>query len=71
MKKLKEIAKAAGAAAGGGAVGAGVYGTIGGIGVAAAGTAASITLGPFIAIGTGVGLAGYGVYKLGKWAGRK
>ena len=57
--------------AGGGAAGAGIYGIIGGVGVAATGTAVGITLGPFITIGAGVGLAGYGLYWLGKQVGKK
>lgn len=71
VKKLKEMAKAAGAAAGGGAVGAGVHEIVGGGGGAAVGTAKSIPLGPCIAVGAGVGLAGYGIYKLAKWGWRK
>ena len=56
----------------GGAAGAGVYGAIGGIGIAVAGTAVGVTLGPFIAIGAGVGFAGHGIYWLGKQiAGKK
>ena len=70
MKKgTKNALKCAGAGTGGAAAGAGVYAVIGGIGVAAGGTAVGITLGPFIAIGAGVGLAGYGVYWLGKQIG--
>lgn len=71
MKKLKGMAKAAGAAAGGGAVGAGVHGIVGGGGGAAVGTAESIPLGSWIAIGAGVGLAGFGIYKLAEWGWRK
>jgi uncharacterized membrane protein len=44
---------------------------IGGIGVAATGTAVGITLGPFIAIGAGVGLTAYGLYWLGKQVGQR
>ena len=65
----KNALKTVGAGAAGGAVGAGTYATIGGIGVAATGTAVGITLGPFIAIGTGVGLVGYGLYWLGRQVG--
>ena len=61
--------KTAAAGVAGGAAGAGIYATIGGVGVAATGTAVGITLGPFIAIGTGVGLVGYGLYWLGKQVG--
>ncbi len=68
---MKEGAKAVAASAVGAAVGAGTYGAIGGIGVAATGTAVGITLGPFIAIGAGLGAAGYGVYWLGKQVGKK
>jgi hypothetical protein len=59
---------ALGAGATGAAAGAGIYGAIGGVGIAAGGTAVGITLGPFIAIGTVAGLAGYGIYRLGKRA---
>ncbi len=62
--------KAAISTAGGAAIGAGIYGTIGGVGLAAGGTAVGITLGPFIAIGAGIGLAGYGLVWLGKQTGR-
>jgi len=65
----KNALKTVGAAAAGGAAGAGVYWVIGGVGVAATGTAVGITLGPFIAIGAGLGAVGYGVYWLGKQAG--
>jgi hypothetical protein len=41
---------------------------IGGVGVAAGGTAVGITLGPFIAIAATVGLVRYGIYWLGKQA---
>lgn len=68
---MKEWTKAATAGAAGAAAGAAVHVTIGGVGVAATGTAVGITLGPFIAIGAGVGLAGYGVYWLGKQIGKK
>jgi len=68
---MKESAKAGVVAATGAAVGAGTYATIGGVGLAATGTAVGITLGPFIAIGAGVGLAGYGFYWLGKQVGKK
>jgi len=37
--------------------------------VAAAGTAVGVTLGPFVAIGAGLGTAAYGVYWLGKQVG--
>lgn len=68
---MKEGAKAVAASAVGAAVGAGTHVAIGGIGVAATGTAVGITLGPFIAIGAGLGAAGYVVYWLGKQAGKK
>jgi hypothetical protein len=64
-----EGVKAAGVGAAGAAVGAGTYAVIGGVGVVAAGEV-GITLGPFIAIGAGIGLAGYGIYWLGKQIGR-
>jgi hypothetical protein len=49
----------------GGAVSASIYGVIGGIGVAAAGTAVSVTLAPLIAIGSVLGVSAYGLYWLG------
>jgi hypothetical protein len=55
----------------GAGAGAAIYGTIGGVGIAATGTAIGITLGPFIAIGAGVGATGYGVYWLGKQVARR
>ncbi len=63
--------KAVAAGLAGGGVGAATYGVIGGVGIAATGTAVGITLGPFIAIGAGVGLASYGLYWLGKQVGGK
>ena len=68
---MKEAYKAATAGIVGAGAGAATYGAIGGVGIAATGTAVGVTLGPFIAIGAGVGLAGYGVYWLGKQIGRK
>jgi hypothetical protein len=67
----KEIIKTLGASATGGGVGAGVYGVIGGVGLTAVGTGVGITLGPFIAIGAGVGAAEYGLFWLGKQVGKK
>ena len=67
----KDGLKAVGAGCIGGGVGATVYGIIGGVGIAATGTAVGVTLGPFIAIGAGLGLAGYGIYWVGKQKGRK
>ncbi len=69
-ERNKDAAKAIGSAAVGAGVGAGWYAAAGGVGVAGLGGAIGITLGPFIAIGAGVGLAGYGVYWLGKEVGR-
>ena len=70
-EKTKAGLKVVGATAAGGTVGAGIYGVIGGgVGLAACGTAIGITLGPFIAIGSGLGLVGYGVYCLGKQIGK-
>jgi hypothetical protein len=66
----KNALKATGTAAAGGAAGAVTYATIGGLGLAVGGTAVGITLGPFICIGAGLGLTGYGVYWLGKQIGR-
>lgn len=62
----KELLKTAMASAGGGAVGAATYSIIGGVGVTAVGSAVGVTLGPFVAIGAGLGAVGYGVYWLGK-----
>ena len=67
----QEALKAAGAAGVGAVTGAGVYGVVGGVGVAAGGTAIGITAGPFIAIGAGLALAGYGMYWLGTQVGSK
>ena len=63
MKEPLKAATATGAGAIGGAL---AYKIIGGIGIAIKGTAVGVTLGPFIAIGAGVGLTGYGIYWLGK-----
>jgi hypothetical protein len=62
----KEVLKAGGTSIVGGALGAGLYGTIGGIGLTAVGTGLGVTLGPFIAIGAVIGGAGYGVFSLGR-----
>jgi len=67
----KEATKTVGAAAVGAGVGAATYGVIGGVGIAATGTAIGITLGPFIAIGAGIGTAIYGIYRLGKQMGKR
>lgn len=53
-----EGVKAAGVGATRAAAGAGTYAVIGGVGVVAAGTGVGITLGPFIAVGAGMGLRG-------------
>lgn len=66
----KESLKAAASGVAGGVAGAGAYSVIGGVGVVAAGTGVGITLGPFIAIGSGLGLVGYGLYRLGKQVGQ-
>jgi len=42
-----------------------MYGVIGGVGIAATGTAVSVTLAPLIAIGSAVGASAYGLYWLG------
>lgn len=71
MKKgVKDGLKCAATATTGGALGAGTYAVIGGLGLAGMGTAVGITLGPFIAIGASIGGLGYGLYWLGKQAGR-
>ena len=62
----KKTLKCAGAGAVGAAAGFGAHAAIGSIGLALTGTAVGITLGPFIAIGAGAGLLGYGLYWLGK-----
>jgi hypothetical protein len=67
----KEVLKTTGTSVLGGACGAGLYALIGGVGVTAVGTGIGITLGPFIAIGAGIGGAGYGLVWLGKQIGRK
>lgn len=54
------------AAAAGAAAGALTHATIGGVGVAAAGTAVGVTMAPFIAIGAGVASIGYGLFLLGR-----
>jgi hypothetical protein len=64
----KTLEGIAASTAAGGAAGALTYATVGGVGVAAAGTAVGITLAPFVAIGAGVGLVGWGLYSLGKRA---
>ena len=68
---MKDSAKAGLATAAGAGAGVAAYGTIGGVGIAATGTAVGITLGPFIAIGAGLGLTAYGVYWLGKQVEKK
>ena len=65
----KDGLKAVATTAVGAGAGAATYGIIGGVGVAATGTAVGVTLAPFIAIGAGVGLVGYGLYWLGKQVG--
>jgi hypothetical protein len=65
----KELLKSAGSAVGGSVLGAAVYEAVGGLGVAVMGTATGVTLGPFVAIGAGIGLVGYGVFWLGKQTG--
>ncbi len=52
--------------AGGAAVGAGTYATIGGLGLAGGFGAVGITLLPMIAIGGAVATVGYGLYQLGR-----
>ena len=63
---MKESTKVTIAGTAGAGVGVAIYATIGGVGVAATGTAFGITLGPLIAIGAVVGLMAYGLYWLGK-----
>jgi len=72
MASDKKSALGAVGSAGAGAItGALAFKTIGGVGVAAGGAAFGLTVGPFVAIGAGVGAAGYGLYWLGKQVGRK
>lgn len=68
---MKDGFKAATAGVVGAGAGAATYGVIGGVGIAVSGTAVGITIGPFVAIGAGLGLAGYGLYWLGKQVGGK
>jgi len=63
FKGLKNTAKAVAA---GGVAGGSLYTVVGGVGVTLAGGAAGITLLPMIAIGAGLGAAGYGLYRLGQ-----
>jgi len=69
-ENAKDALKTVATAGIGAAAGVGTYGVISGVGVAAVGTAVGITLGPFIAIGAGIGAAGYGIYWFGKQIGR-
>ena len=71
MSKTKELGKYAAATGVGAAVGAVTSSIIGGMGLAVGGTAVGITLAPLMAIGGGIGLAGFGLYKLGKAIGGK
>jgi len=72
MKKgTKDGLEVVGSTAVGGAVGAGIHGIIGGVGVTAIGTGVGITLAPFIAIGAGAGFALYGAFWLGRQIGSK
>jgi hypothetical protein len=61
----KRLLKTGASTVTGGALGAGTYDVIGGIGVAATGTAVSVTLAPLIVVGSGLGAAAYGLYWLG------
>ena len=66
MKQLtKRLIKTGTSSVAGGVFGAGVYSVIGGIGVAATGTAVSVTLAPLIVVGSGLGATAYGLYWLG------
>lgn len=59
-----EVIKATGAAATGAAIGGATFAAIGSGGLAIAGTAVTISAAPFVAAGTVVGLAGYGIYRV-------
>ena len=50
----------------GAAAGAGVSATVGGIGLAAMGTAVGVSMAPLAAVGAGIGALSYGAYRLGK-----
>lgn len=63
----KVVLKTAGTSVLGGACGAGLYCTIGGVGLTAVGTGVGITLAPFVVIGASFGATGYGLV----WLGRK
>ena len=67
----KEVLKTVGSSAIGGTAGAAIYSVIGGVGITAVGTGVGITLAPFVAIGAGLGAAGYGVFWLGKQIGNR
>ena len=62
----KDVLKTAGSAATGGATGAGLYATLGGMGLTAGGGAVAITLLPMVLIGAGLFGTAYGLYWLGK-----
>lgn len=60
----EEMLKAGGAAAAGAAVAGSAFAIVGSAGLAVAGTAVTVGLLPFVAAGTVVGLAGYGIYRV-------
>ena len=61
---LKEAIRAGGSAAAGAAAGAATFAGIGGLGLAIGGSALAIGTAPVVAVGSVVGLAGYGIYRL-------
>lgn len=63
-EKGEEIIKASSAVVAGAAAGGTLYASIGGGGLAIAGTAIGIGAGPFLVAGMIVGMAGYGVYRV-------
>jgi len=67
----KSVMKTFGSTTLGGALGAGTYSVIGGMGLTAVGTGFGITLGPLVAIGAGLGGAAYGLVWLGKEIGAR
>jgi threonine/homoserine/homoserine lactone efflux protein len=68
---FKKAWKPATCTATGAAVGVGVHSTIGGVGVAATGTAFGMTLIPLMLTGATVALTAYGIYSLGKKRGNQ
>jgi hypothetical protein len=71
MSDMKqEAGKAVGIGTAGAVVGAGAHALLGSVGLAFGGAAVGVTLVPFMAVGCGLALFGYGMYRLGR-IGRK